>query len=272
VSNFQFSVLLPVYHGNTTHEFTTALNSILSQSVAATEIVIVQDGPVDDGIATQLAELKKQAQIKVITFPINTGVGNALNEGLKHCTYEWIARMDADDMALPNRFEETIKHIEQHPELDLVGAYYAERPEKGDAYVRKVPLTFAEIKKFSKYRTPHSHPTVFYKKTPIQKVGGYRNFHFAEDWYLWLRLYKAGHTAANIPKMLVYAQSQDYNRRLGFAALKNDYKAISKMYKEGLMGLNHFLINIFVRLVVRLLPVSLANTFYKNYLRSATKN
>lgn len=272
MSNFQFSVLIPVYHGNTTHEFTTALNSILSQSVPATEIVIVQDGPVDDGIATQLAELKKQAQIKVVQLPINTGVGNALNEGLKHCAYEWIARMDSDDMALPNRFEETIKYIEQHPELDLVGAYYAERQAKGNVYVREVPLTFAEIKKFSKYRTPHSHPTVFYKKAAIQKVGGYKNFYFAEDWYLWLRLFKAGYTSANIPVMLVYAQNQDYNRRLGLAALKNDYKAISKMYSEGLMGAHHFLFNIFVRFVVRLLPVSLANTFYKNYLRSATKN
>lgn len=272
MSNFQFSVLLPVYHGNTTHEFTTALNSILSQSVPATEIVIVQDGPVEEGIAVQLFELKKQSQIKVVSLQLNMGVGHALNEGLKHCTYEWVARMDSDDMALQNRFEETIKYIEQHPELDLVGAYYAERPKKGDAYVRKVPLSFAEIKKFSKYRTPHSHPTVFYKKEAVQKVGGYKNFYFAEDWYLWMRMYKAGYKAANIPKMLVYAQSQDYKRRLGFSALKNDYKAISKMYKEGLIGFHHFIINIFVRFIVRLLPVSLANTIYKNYLRSATKN
>ena len=134
--NFQFSVLLPVYHGNTTHEFTVALNSILSQSLPANEIIIIQDGPVEEGISAQLAELKKQTEIRVISIAINTGVGNALNEGLKHCSYEWVARMDADDKAEPNRFEETMSYIKQYPEIDLVGTYYAERPPQGKTYVR----------------------------------------------------------------------------------------------------------------------------------------
>lgn len=272
MEKLQFSVLLPVYHGNTADEFTIALNSILSQTLPADEIVIVQDGPVNEGISAQLAELKKQSQIKIITLSLNTGVGNALNEGLKHCSFEWVARMDSDDNAQPDRFEKTVEYINQHPDLDLVGAYYAEKPPEGKAYVRKVPLTFDKIKSFSKYRTPHSHPTVFYKKTAVQDAGGYKNFYFAEDWYLWLRMFKKGYTSANIPVMLVYAQTQNYVRRLGISALQNDYKAISKLWKEGLIGFHHFLFNIFVRAIVRLLPISLANTFYKNYLRSATKN
>lgn len=270
--NFQFSVLLPVYHGNTTHEFTVALNSILSQSLPANEIIIIQDGPVEEGITAQLAELKKQTEIKVISIAINTGVGNALNEGLKHCSYEWVARMDADDKAEPNRFEETMAYIKQYPEIDLVGTYYAERPPQGKTYVRKVPLVFNKIKSFAMYRTPHSHPTVFYKKTAVLDAGGYKNFHFAEDWYLWLRMFKKGYTSANIPKMLVYAQNQNYVRRLGVNALQNDYKAIRQLWEEGLIRAHHFLFNIFVRAIVRLLPTSLANKFYKNYLRSAAKN
>ncbi len=270
--NYQFSVLFPVYHGNTTHEFTIALNSILSQTLPANEIIVVQDGPVEDGISIQLAELRKQAKIKVITLPINTGVGNALNEGLKHCTNEWVARMDADDKAELNRFEDTIAFIKQHPEIDLVGSYYGERQPKGKTYVRKVPLVFNKIRRFSKYRTPHSHPTVFYKKTTVLDAGGYKNFYFAEDWYLWLRMFEKGYTSANIPKILVYAQNQNYVRRLGVKALQNDYKAIKQLWEEGFIRAHHFLFNIFVRTIVRLLPIIWAKKIYKNYLRSEAKN
>lgn len=272
MGNFQFSVILPVYHGNTADEFTVSLNSILSQTLPATEIVIVQDGPVDDGIAMQLAELRKQEGIKVIALPVNSGLGNALNQGLKYCSYNWVARMDADDIALPNRFEETIAYIQQHPDLDLVGAFYAEKSPMGKAYVRKVPITFAQVLRFSKFRNPHSHPTVFYKKQAVEDAGGYKNFYFAEDWYLWLRMFKRGYKSANINKVLVYAQAQNYMRRLGFKALKNDVNAMSQLLKEGLIGFHHFLFNIFVRAIVRLLPIGLANTFYKKYLRSAAKS
>lgn len=271
MGNFQFSVILPVYHGNTANEFTVSLNSILSQTLPATEIVIVQDGPVDDGIVMQLTELRKQNGIKVVTLPVNSGLGNALNQGFKYCSYEWVARMDADDKAQPDRFEKTVSFIEQHPDIDLVGTYYAEISPIGKTYVRKVPITFEQVIKFSKYRNPHSHPTVFYKKKAVEEVGGYKNFFFAEDWYLWLRMFKQGYKSANIDAVLVYAQTQNYMRRLGLKALKNDYKAIHQLQKEGLIGVHHFLFNIFVRAIVRLLPIGLANTFYKKYLRSATK-
>jgi glycosyltransferase involved in cell wall biosynthesis len=271
VGNFQFSVILPVYHGNTAHEFTVSLNSILSQTLPATEIVIVQDGPVDDGIALQLAELKKQNGIKVIVLPVNLGLGNALNQGFNYCSYEWVARMDSDDKAQPTRFEETVAYIEQHPYIDLVGTYYAEISPTGKSYVRKVPLKFEKLLSFSKYRNPHNHTTVFYKKKAVNDAGGYKNFYFAEDWYLWLRMFKKGYKSANINTVTVYAQTQSYERRLGLEALKNDYKAIHQLQKEGLIGLHHFLFNIFVRAIVRLMPIGLANTFYKKYLRSATK-
>lgn len=272
MANFQFSVLMPVYHGNTTHEFTVALNSILSQTYPATQIVIVQDGPVEEGISLQINSLKSLPEITLITLPTNTGVGNALNVGLQHCEHEWVARMDADDKSLPNRFEETVNFITTHKNLDLVGGYYAEQPPIGHIYIRKVPADFDGIIKFSKYRNPHSHPTVFYKKEVAIAAGGYKNFYFAEDWYLWLRMFAKGSKSANIPQVLVYAQGQNYSRRLGFRALRNDYRALIIFWKEGLIGFNHLVINIFIRSLVRLLPFGWATTVYKKFLRSAAND
>lgn len=260
---------MPVYHGNTTHEFTVALNSIISQTYPASQIVIVQDGPVEEGISLQLNSLKSLKEVKLVILPTNTGVGNALNVGLQHCDYEWIARMDADDKSLPNRFEETVNFITKNPELDLIGGYYAEQPPKGHIYVRKVPAEFKGILKFSKYRNPHSHPTVFYKKNAVVEAGGYKNFYFAEDWYLWLRMFAKGSKSANITQVVVYAQGQNYSRRLGLRALRNDFRAMASFWRERLIGFNHFVINIFVRSLVRLLPFGWATTVYKNFLRSA---
>lgn len=272
MANFEFSVLLPVYHGNTPHEFAVALNSILSQTLPATEIVIVRDGPVDEAISQQLIQLRSTLNVKVVELPQNMGLGTALNEGLKHCSYEWVARMDADDKSLPNRFEETVNYIISHPEFDLVGSYYAEQQPNGKDFVRKVPQDFEGVLSFSGYRNPHSHPTVFYKKSAVQKAGGYVNFYFAEDWYLWLRMFKAGSQSGNIPKVLVYAQSQNYSRRLGLASVRNDFKAIGGFCKEGLITHQQYLLGIFVRALVKLLPDGWAGKFYKNYLRSATNH
>lgn len=272
VANFQFSVLLPVYHGNTPDEFTVALNSILSQTLPATEIVIVRDGPVVEGISLQLETLINTPNVKVVELPKNMGLGTALNEGLKHCSYEWVARMDADDKSQPDRFEVTVNYIVANPELDLVGSYYAEQHPKGKDFVRKVPLDFDGVLAFSGYRNPHSHPTVFYKKSAVQEAGGYVNFYFAEDWYLWLRMFKSGSQSGNIPKVLVYAQSQNYSRRLGLTSVRNDFKAIGGFCKEGLITHQQYLLGIFVRALVKLLPDGWAGKFYKNYLRSATNH
>lgn len=273
MENIAFSVLLPVYHGNTADEFAVALNSILKQTLPANEVVIVQDGPVNDAITAQLQQLSSYPDIKIIRLPENLGIGPALNEGLKHCTCGWVARMDADDIAIPQRFEKTMQWLHtQSPRPDLVGAYYAEWQPGKKEFIRNVPLLFSKILAFSKYRNPHSHPTVFYRKAAVMEAGGYKNYFFAEDWYLWLRMFKKGFTSANMPEVLVYTETRNYSRRLGARALKNDYLLFINLYKERLIGLHHLLANLLVRTVVRLLPTTLAYSFYQKILRRAAKN
>ncbi|HYG14186.1 MAG TPA: glycosyltransferase [Bacteroidia bacterium] len=272
MQGFDFSVLMPVYIGNTGEEVGNALKSMLNQTLHAKEIVIVRDGPVNDEVAAILSDISIYPEVKLISLEKHRGIGAALSEGIKNCSFEWIARMDADDIAYATRFEETVNYLQSNPGLSLVGTYYAEKSDKGKNFVRKVPADFSKIIAFSKFRNPHSHPTVFYKKADIQDAGGYKNFYFAEDWHLWLRMFKKGYKSANIPKVLVYTQGQNYNRRLGVGALLNDIKAISVFLKEGLIGFHHFIANVVVRIVVRLMPFRLARIIYQNYLRSVTKD
>jgi len=272
LDGFDFSVLMPVYIGNTGEEVGNALKSMLNQTLHAKEIVIVQDGPVNDDVAAILSDISVYPEVKLIHLEKHLGIGPALSEGIKRCSFEWIARMDADDIAFPTRFEETVNYLDNNPGLSLVGTYYAEKSAKGKNFVRKVPAGFSKIISFSKFRNPHSHPTVFFKKADIQAAGGYKNFYFAEDWYLWLRMFKRGYKSANIPKVLVYTQSQNYSRRLGIRALVNDIKAISVFLKEELIGFHHFIANVLVRIVVRLMPLRLARVIYQNYLRSVAKD
>jgi len=110
-----FSVLLSLYVKEKPQFLRECLESLKNQTLPATEIVMVYDG----AITTELEEVVTQfitiLPIKIIRLPQNVGLGKALNEGLKHCSYNWVFRMDSDDICLPNRFEKQVIFITQHP-------------------------------------------------------------------------------------------------------------------------------------------------------------
>ena len=116
-----FSVLLSVYIKEQPIFLEQSLASILNQTLIPPEIVLIKDG----SLTTELDLIIKKYQnevpmIKVIQLPQNQGLGKALNEGLKHCSHELVARMDTDDIAKSNRFERQIQVFEEHPEVDSV--------------------------------------------------------------------------------------------------------------------------------------------------------
>lgn len=128
-----FSVLLSLYAREKSYALNACLESIwFKQNIKPTEIILVQDGP----IGTQLIKVVKYWQnqigdvLKVIALPDNIGLGRALNEGLKHCSYEWVFRMDTDDICLPNRFEKQIQYINNNPEIVILGGQISEFNKK----------------------------------------------------------------------------------------------------------------------------------------------
>ena len=114
-----FSVLLSVYKKEHPTYLKQSLDSLFAQTLPPDEIVLVKDGPLTPELEAVVTEYQSRyPMLKVVPLPQNQGLGKALNEGLKHCSYELVARMDTDDIAKPERFERQMQVFREHPETD----------------------------------------------------------------------------------------------------------------------------------------------------------
>ena len=103
--NTDFSVLMSVYYKERPEQLRESLDSVFSQTLLPTEVVLVEDGPLTPGLYNEIERFKSACpQLKVVRLHENGGLGKALNEGLKHCSYDLVARMDSDDICFPDRF------------------------------------------------------------------------------------------------------------------------------------------------------------------------
>ena len=116
-----FSVLFSLYHKETPSNLRSSLDSIFAQTLKPNEVVLMEDGPLTDNLYQVVEEylVLYPSIFKVVKLPQNVGLGRALNEGLKYCSYELVARMDTDDIAKPNRFEKQVTLFKAHPDIKL---------------------------------------------------------------------------------------------------------------------------------------------------------
>lgn len=125
-----FSVLMSVYGKDNPAYFKQALESVtINQTLRPTQAVIVLDGPVSEEIKTIITQVARNAadiEFTVVEKEKNGGLAAALNSGLAACKYDWVARMDADDISVPNRFEKQIAYLSQHPNVQVLGGYIRE--------------------------------------------------------------------------------------------------------------------------------------------------
>jgi len=270
----KFSVLLSVYAKEKAEYLDRALFSIWDeQSLKPDEIVLVKDGPLTDclnEIINKWEGILKE-RFKVIPLESNVGLGAALNEGLKHCSYELVARMDADDISLPQRFEKQISYFKINDHLEIMGSWISEfKSDDSIIYAyRKTPLKGIELYEYAKKRNPLNHMTVMFKKKSVVSVGSYKTFLGFEDYHLWIRMLMAGYKMENISDYLVNARAGDEMivKRTGIKYLLNEYKFQIELLKLGFINHYEFLSNLFIRSTVRLLPRDLSLYIYSKFLR-----
>lgn len=268
---YSFSVLLSLYCRELPANLRESLDSIFMQTVKPSEVVLVEDGPLTDELYSVVSEYeKKYPEIKVVPLPKNVGLGKALNEGLKHCSYELIARMDTDDVCKPFRFERQLKLFKEHPEIDVCSSWIDEFIGNTNNVVsqRRLPETNDEIIRYAKTRCPINHPAVMYKRSKIIEVGGYQGF--PEDLYLWVKLIMNGAVFHNIQQSLVFFRTSEdvYKRRGGWKYAKDDVRAQFSFYKMGFLSFADMNKNIVVRVSVRLMPNNIRSYLYKKLLRN----
>ena len=198
------SVVLPVY--NAKRDLREAVDSILAQTFTDFELILINDGSTDGSGDICREYSKRDPRIVLIDRP-NGGLVSALNEGLAKARAPLIARMDADDIATPERFACQYAHMVEHPGLAVLGSAIRLINETGQITGRRpYPLTPAEVKDAltSGWNCPVAHPAVMMQRDTVLGAGGYRTaFTQAQDYDLWLRLVEQGYDIANLPQPLL---------------------------------------------------------------------
>lgn len=267
------SVLMSLYYKERPDHLRQSLHSVFSQTIRADEIVLVEDGPLTPELYSIVTEYSAQfTELKVVPLPVNGGLGDALNEGLKHCSNELVVRMDTDDICRPNRFEKQLKFMDENPDIDISSAWLEEF--EGDISniksIKKVPASHEEISQYIKTRNPLNHPCVIFRKKAVEDAGNYQHFPLFEDWYLWARMFKNGSKFANINEPLLYFRTSPdmYKRRGGFKYAKDSAKFQWTLYKLGIISKPSAIKAGLLRGTVYLMPNCLRTFIYSKLLRS----
>ncbi len=202
------SILMPCY--NVADTIDEAIESLLAQTFQEHEIIAVDDGS-EDSTGDQLAEwMVRDSRLRIISRP-HEGIIPALNAGLAACRAPLIARMDADDRAHPERLTRQVAYLEAHPEVALVGCLVEGFPadKVGEGYRLYIEwlnslISPEAIEREIFVESPLAHPSVTMRKAWIERLEGYQDHGWPEDYDLWLRMSLAGARFAKVPEVLLY--------------------------------------------------------------------
>ena len=270
---------MSIYKSDQPELVRVALDSLLQQTLLPNEIVIVADGPVPAELEQEIDNLKltidnEKLPIEVSYLPQekNGGLGEAMRIAAEAAKYDYLARMDSDDICLPDRFEKQMKCFEEDPELSLVGGMITEFDGEPENIIAKriLPLEDAEIKRMMRGRCAVNHVTVIFKKADLMKSGNYQPFWKQEDHYLWARMMEHGCKFRNIPDVVVNVRSgkDQIARRGGLRFYKSVVRVFWYMYRHGLISFGYFLYICTVRGIVQvLMPNRLRTWVYLHLLR-----
>lgn len=277
----EFSVLISVYKNDDVGFFETALKSVTTeQLLKPLQVVVVCDGPVDTAVDTVIEKVRNEnldIEFTVIKKSENKGLAAALNTGLAECKYAWVARMDSDDISVPDRFEKQFLYLRSNQNVSVLGGFVSEfesDPQK-PVSTRAVGLSHAEIVEMAKTRSPMNHVTVVYRKNDILKLGGYsENFGKLEDYKLWVDAITAGLKFANIPDISVLVRIGN-----GFLERRSNKREIQDwdmlqgyLLQAGLINKSKARKNkIYIRIFIRT-PKWIKKILYKTVLRKKVKS
>lgn len=270
-----FSVAISVYKSDSPIFIERALSSITDlQTIKPDEVVLVVDGPISEELNNVIGKYQKKYNFfNVIRLEKNGGLGNALKIAVENAKYELIARMDSDDISVPSRFEEQLRFFEENPNIDILGGDITEfiGDEKNIVGKRTVPKLNDDIRDYMKTRCAMNHVSVMYKKSAVQAAGGYLDWFWNEDYYLWIRMWLNHAVFANTGTVLVNVRvgKEMYQRRGGNRYFESEKGLQDYMLKNRMINVPTYLMNVGKRFVIqKLLPNKLRGWVFRNFARS----
>lgn len=267
-----FSVLMSVYKKEQPDYLDEALTSIEQQTVTPNEIVLVEDGPISTDLKRVILKHKKVfgKGFKDVVSKKNQGLGVSLRLGTKYISNKWIARMDSDDISVPNRFELQLKEVVKNPDISIIGGQVMEF-EGTPAHIvgyRHVPLSDSDIRDYVKWRNPFNHPTVMINKKVLCDVGGYVSFGNLEDYYLWAKIILNKYHVTNLDQVLVYMRADEgmYKRRGKIANITIFYKLRKFLWQNRMINYRQRILGDILMTINIVMPSSLRKFVYQKYL------
>jgi len=233
----------------------------------------LDDGPLGEQLDATIVEYRKILPIESLPLPAHVGLGTALRVGLYACQGEYVARMDSDDICVPNRFQKQVDFLENNREVDVVGSAIAEFDEDRLAphSFRILPAAGQTLRRFARSRNPMNHMTVVFRKSSVVWSGNYESCQGFEDYHLWARMLTLGYRLHNMDDILVYVRCGKgmQDRRGGLAYLKGEIEFQSFLRKMGLVDAAGSYLNILMRGPIRLAPNAVRSLFYNLFLRTS---
>lgn len=255
------------YAGEEPANLEEAMKSLAEQTWPADETVLVCAGPLTDALDAVVARHAGALHVKRVDLPENGPLAQSLNAGLAAISTDWVARMDSDDIAMPDRFEKQFGYVGTHPDVDVLGTpilEFATDPSRPIGR-RDVPLTHTDILHSAFLRTPFNHMTVVFRKSAVEAVGGYRDYLGYEDFDLWTRMLADGAHMANLSEPLVKARTGAafHRRRGGLAYAFAEWRALSAANRINKINPWKVRLSMPFRFLMRIMPVGIRNLAYR---------
>jgi len=259
------SVVMSVYDKVEPIHLVQAIRSILSQTYSNFEFIIVLDGLKSKDLTNLIYDFSQMdKRIRTIENKQNMGLAHSMNKAINSAKGKYIVRMDADDISLPTRIYKQLQFLNQN--ILAVGTFGYEIDENGNIiFLKRLPITFEDIKKFFPKRSPLIHPSITFHRSFFDKVGYYENFFLlCEDYELWLRAIKRNVAIVNIPEFLyMFRINKDFFRRRG--GIKKsvfEFRIKWKYAREMNFSLSNYLWA-FSPFIIRNLPEPIAKRLYQ---------
>ncbi|MCI9843868.1 glycosyltransferase [Flavobacterium pectinovorum] len=261
-----FSVLISVYIKTKLWQFEECLNSIDNQSLLPSEIIIVKDGILNFDL-NEIVYKYPKLNIVIVINENNLGLPKSLNKGIDKCSNEIIFRMDSDDICLEDRFYLQLQKFISNDKLAVLGTNVCLIDDNSVeiAKSRNVPVFDADIRKTMRYKNPFNHPSVVFRKSLVQSVGGYTDVYLYEDWYLWFKLTRLKDVEfENMAERLLKYRIRSFSERSGFNIVKAENTFYFLLFKNKYINFFVLLINVFFKSIIRVMPKNVYNSF-KHY-------
>lgn len=260
-----FTVLQSVYKNDAPVFLSECFASLFNQTLKPQKIILIKDGILTPELESVISEWQEKLPLKVVGYKQNWGLAHALNYGLQFVDTELVARMDSDDIALPDRFEKQMQYFRTHKECEILGTGIIEFYNSDtnlSSKKRKYPIISSKETKTLFKGTPLAHPTLMIKTTLLKQFKYSEDTSMNEDIELWFRLITSGHIIHNLSEPLLNFRITDGTfKRRSFNKAINEFK-IYWTNLTNLFGFNYLLIYPILRLFSRFLPYSINKKIY----------